>query len=150
MARYLLWHPNVEEELEILERRRERKTDEIKLKKIASAKDLAFVRQVIESVHIAPKLERYIIELVNETRKNDQVEVGASPRGSLALLKLTRAQATLAGRDFVLPDDVKDLAVPALVHRLILKPDYWLKKEAAYDVIEEILNSLEVPVLENV
>ena len=143
-------YPNVEDELEILERRRERKTDEIKLKKISSAKDLSFVRQVIESVHIAPKLERYIIELVNETRKNDQVAVGASPRGSLALLKLTRAQAALAGRDFVLPDDVKDLAVPALVHRLILKPDYWLKKEAAYDVIEEILNSLEVPVLENV
>lgn len=150
MIKVKVGYPNVEEELEILERRRERKTDEIKLKKIASAKDLAFVRQVIESVHIAPKLERYIIELVNETRKNDQVEVGASPRGSLALLKLTRAQAALAGRDFVLPDDVKDLAVPALVHRLILKPDYWLKKEAAYDVIEEILNSLEVPVLENV
>jgi MoxR-like ATPase len=150
MIKVKVGYPSGDEELDILERRRERQKDEFSLNQVASAKEFAFLHKVVENVHVSQEIERYIISLVNETRKDEQVAVGASPRGSLALLKLSRAKAALEGRDFVLPDDVKDLAIPALVHRLILKPDYWLKQDAAYDVIYKILHTVPVPVLENV
>ncbi len=150
MIKVKVGYPSGDEELDILERRRERQKDEFNLKQVASAKDFAFLHQVVENVYVSEEIERYIISLVNETRKDEQVAVGASPRGSLALLKLSRAKAALEGREFVLPDDVKDLATPALVHRLILKPDYWLKQDAAYDVIYKILHTVPVPVLEGV
>ena len=150
MIKVKVGYPSGEEELDILERRRERKKDEFTLDQIATAKEFAFLHKVVENVYVSQEIERYIIDLVSETRKDEQVAVGASPRGSLALLKLSRAKAVLEGRDYVIPDDVKELAIPALVHRLILKPDYWLKQDAAYDVIYKILNAVPVPVLEDV
>ncbi|MFC1936094.1 AAA family ATPase [Chloroflexota bacterium] len=142
-------YPNMQEELEILERRRERQTDEIHLEEVTSGEELIKIQQTIEKVHIATEIERYIIRLVSATREHEQVAVGASPRGSLALLKLSRARAALDGRDHVLPDDVKALLHPALVHRLILKPDMWLQPEAANEIIDSVLNTIAVPVLEN-
>ena len=133
--------------MEILERRRERQTDEIKLEQVTTPKEIQKIRQKIEEVFVAPEVEKYIVTLVAETRKNSQVAVGASPRGSLALLKLTRARAALSGRDFVLPDDVKELATPALVHRLILKPDLWLQTDAAYSIIHDLVSNTPVPVV---
>jgi MoxR-like ATPase len=150
MIKVKVGYPSGDEELDILERRRERQKDEFTLDQVASEEEFAFLREVVENVHVSQEIERYIIDLVSETRKDDQVAVGASPRGSLALLKLSRAKAILEGRNFVLPDDVKELATPALVHRLILKPDYWLKQDAAYDVIYKILNAVPVPLLEDV
>lgn len=141
-------YPSAQEEFEILERRRLRQTDEVELDQIITAEELLDIRQSIENVHIAPEVERYIIEIVNRTRGHKQISVGASPRGSLALLKLTRAWAALKGRNYVIPDDVKTFAHPALAHRLILKPDLWLQPNAAQEIVGELLTSVTVPVLE--
>ncbi|HSR31108.1 MAG TPA: MoxR family ATPase, partial [Anaerolineae bacterium] len=90
--------------------------------------------------------EHYIVALTAATRARRQVAVGASPRGSLALLKLSRVWAAIHGRDFVLPDDVKEFVQPALIHRLILEPDLWMKRHAAEEVLADVLRSVPVPV----
>ncbi len=140
-------YPTANEELEIIERRHQRREDDIRLEQITDAVKLMEMRQVIEQIHVAQDIERYIISLVHETRSHGQIAIGASPRGSLALLKLTRAWAAMQGRDHVLPDDVKKFAVPALVHRLILKPDLWLEPKAANKIIQDLLTTIPVPVL---
>jgi len=141
-------YPSQDEEQEILKRRRERKQDEITLEQITDAEELLKMRLLVESIYVDPDVERYITELVGRTRTDPQVAVGASPRGSLALLKLSRARAALEGRDYVLPDDVKAFAVAALVHRLILEPDLWMKRRAAEEVIESLLRTVPVPVID--
>lgn len=83
---------------------------------------------------------------VAKTRHNKQIELGASPRGSLALLKLSRAWAAIQGRDFVLPDDVKGFAHNALSHRIILDPNLWGSKKTIHDVIDEVIQSVPIPV----
>jgi MoxR-like ATPase len=140
-------YPSQEEEQEILRRRRERRQDAFDLEQVTDSQELLAMRRVVEEVHVEPDLERYIVALVAETRAYRQVAVGASPRGSLALLKLARAQAAMEGRDYVIPDDVKAFVLPALVHRLILEPDLWMKRHAAEDVLTTILRSVPVPVL---
>jgi MoxR-like ATPase len=107
-------------------------------------------RESIEDVHVDPDVERYMVEIVQHTRQDRRVAVGASPRGSLALMKLARAWAAIHGRQYVLPDDVKELAAPALVHRLLLQPEYWMNKHAPEDVLGSALASIPVPVLEGV
>jgi MoxR-like ATPase len=104
------------------------------------------MRRAIETVHVEPDIERYIVALTAATRERRQVAVGASPRGSLALLKLSRAWAAMHRRDYVLPDDVKRFVEPALVHRLILQPDLWMKRHAAEEVLADVLRSVPVPV----
>jgi MoxR-like ATPase len=140
-------YPSPDDEQEILRRRRERKRDEFDLEQVTDADELLAMRQVVEEVHVDPDLERYIVALIAETRDRWQVAVGASPRGSLALLKSSRAWAAMHGRDYVLPDDVKMFVEPALVHRLILEPDLWMKRHAAEEVLAEVLRSVPVPVL---
>ncbi len=140
-------YPTAENEQEILRRRRERRRDEFDLEQVTDARELLAMRQAVEEVYVEPDMERYMVALTAETRSRRQVAVGASPRGSLALLKLSRAWAAMDGRDFVLPDDVKLFVVPALVHRLILEPDLWMKRNAAEDVLESILQVVPVPVV---
>jgi MoxR-like ATPase len=140
-------YPSREEEREILQRRRERRRDTFDLEQVTDGQELLDMRQAVEEIHVEPDLERYIVALVAETRTYRQVAVGASPRGSLALLKLARAWSAMQGRDYVIPDDVKEFVLPALVHRLILEPDLWMKRHAAEDVLEAILQSVPVPVL---
>jgi len=140
-------YPSPDEEQEILRRRRTRRTDEFDLKQITHAEELLDLRDAIERVHVDPDIERYMVELVGATRKRRQVAVGASPRGSLALLKLARAWAAMQGRDYVLPDDVKLFVRPALIHRLILEPDLWMTRQAADDVITDVTRSVAVPVV---
>ncbi len=140
-------YPTSEEEQEILKRRRERRGDEFDLERVANAKDLLTMRQAVEEVHVNPDIERYIVALTTESRRARQVAVGASPRGSLALLKLARAWAVLQGRDYVIPDDVKLFVKPALVHRLILEPDFWMKRHAAEEVLADIIQLVPVPVI---
>ena len=140
-------YPSPDEEQEILRRRRTRRTDEFDLKQITNADELLGLRDAIERVHVDPDIERYMVELVGATRKRRQVAVGASPRGSLALLKLARAWAAMQGRDYVLPDDVKLFVRPALIHRLILEPDLWMTRQAADDVITDVTRSVAVPVV---
>jgi len=86
------------------------------------------------------------VALVDETRRDKRVAVGASPRASLAFLMMARAHAALQGRDFVLPDDLKIFVQPVLIHRLILQPEYWMKQQVASDVIENAQKSVPVPV----
>jgi MoxR-like ATPase len=139
-------YPSPEEEQEILKRRR----DAFDLGPVTNAEELLAMCRIVETVHIDPDIERYIVDLVGATRQNGQVAVGASPRGSLALLKLTRAWAAIRGRDYVLPDDVKLFAEPVLIHRLILEPDLWMQRHAAEEVLATIIRSVSVPVIEGV
>jgi MoxR-like ATPase len=142
-------YPSVEEEVKILENRIERKTDDLTPAKVATPQQLIETQREIEDIHIDDAVLRYIAEVVRQTRQHRDVEVGSSPRGSLALVKLSRARAWLYQRKYVLPDDVKAVAVPALSHRLILKPEQWLKGRKATDgIIQDILAELPVPKVE--
>jgi len=140
-------YPNLDEERDILERRRSRQKEEVELQHIISGSDLIAMRQAVETVFVEPDLERYIVNLVAETRHDRRVAVGASPRASLALLKLARAQAACEGRDYILPDDIKAYVHPVLLHRLILQPEYWMRQQVTGDIIENILKTVPVPVL---
>ncbi len=138
-------YPSAEEEQEILSRRRARREDESRVARVIDAAELMAMRAAIEDVFVDADVERYIVALVAATRQDRRVAVGASPRGSLALLKLARARAALDGRDFVLPDDVKAFVRPALLHRVILTPDLWMQRRAADDVMTSLLQSTPVP-----
>src|SRR5262245_64227113 len=116
--RLAVGYPDADEEVEILARRRQRREDAISVAPVISRADLAAMQTSMEDVHVAAVTERYIVDLVQATRSDHRVALGASPRGALALLKLARALAALKRRDFVLPDDVKAMAVAALAHRL--------------------------------
>jgi MoxR-like ATPase len=141
-------YPTPEEEQEILRRRRERRSEEQQLRQITSADELLEMRQAVEDVFVHPDVERYIVSLVGATRRDSRVAVGASPRASLALLKLARVQAAAEGRRFVLPDDVKTFARPVLIHRMILNPDLWMQRRAADEIVAAIVQSTAVPVME--
>jgi MoxR-like ATPase len=143
-------YPTPEEEQEILRRRRERRRDEFELEQVTDAQELLEMRWAVEEVHVDPDIEAYIVALTDQTRQTRQIAVGASPRGSLALLKLTRAWAAMQRRDYVLPDDVKLFVEPALIHRLILEPDLWMKRHAAEEVLTSIVRMVPVPVIEGV
>ena len=150
LMRLSVGYPTLDQEQEILKRRQERQQDTFDLNQVADAEELLAARQTVEMIHVNPDLQRYIVSLAVATREHREVAVGASPRGSLTLLKLSRAWAALHGRDYVLPDDVKIFVKPAFVHRLILQPDLWMKRHAAEDVLDGILRSVPVPVIEGV
>ena len=150
LMRLSVGYPTAEEEQEILRRRQERRQDDFDLKQVADRKALLAARQTVETIHVDPDLQRYIVTLAAETRAHREVAVGASPRGSLTLLKLSRAWAALHGRDYVVPDDVKIFVKPAFIHRLILQPDLWMKRNAADGILDGILRSVAVPVIEGV
>lgn len=143
-------YPSLEEEQEILSRRKQRQQDEVELNLVTGREQILEMKRAVEDIYINPDIERYIVELVNQTRHDSRVGVGSSPRGSLALLKLSLAQAAMDGRDYVLPDDVKTYTGVALIHRLILVPDLWMKGGAAGDVINSILETVSVPVIDGV
>ena len=146
IIRLSVGYPGLEEEQKILAMRSERKQDAVPLCAVITPADFISMRQVVENVYVDPDVQRYIVQLVAKTRRHRQVELGVSPRGSLALLKLSRAWAAINSRDYVLPDDVKIFALPALGHRLILDPNLWSTKKAEQEVIEEIVQSVPVPV----
>ncbi len=143
-------YPTPEQEQEILSRRQTRQHDEVNLAQVTNEKELLAMRAVVETIHVDPDIEKYMVSLVTATRHNGRVTVGASPRGSLALLKLSRARAAIDGRNYVLPDDVKYFAVPALAHRLILAPELWMRRNAAESIIGTIVDTTAVPVIESV
>lgn len=145
IMRLSIGYPTPGEEVNILQRRIDRKEDEVLLAAVTDTEKVLAMRAALEEVFVDPDILAYITSLVDETRHHKSLAVGASPRGSLALLKLSRARAALAGRDFVIPDDIKEVAVPALAHRLILSPDLWASKVRAQDVISELLYRLPVP-----
>lgn len=140
-------YPTAAEEQEILRRRRDRQQDAVAIEAVTDAEGLLGLRRAVEQVYVDPDVERYMVELVARTRQHRQVAVGASPRGTLALLKLARAWAAIHGRGYVLPDDVKAFAKAALCHRLILQPDLWTVSQAAERIVAEVVQSVPVPVI---
>ena len=115
------------------------------LDQVVTADELAEAQDMVKTVHAAPAVKRYVIDLVQQTRQHQDIHLGASPRGSLALYRTGQARAALEGREFVLPDDIKALAVPALAHRLILSPGARLRSQSAEEIIEQILEKHPVP-----
>ena len=134
----------------MLARRIERRGDDLELEQVIDRATLLAMQAAVELVHVEPSVGRYIVALVAATRESSSLAVGASPRGSLALLKLSRCRAALAGRDFVTPDDVKAVAVPALAHRLVLKPELWVQRRSGEDVVRETLATVPTPPAEDV
>ena len=147
MLKLSIGYPDVAEEKEILNRRHTRRQDEVELKPVTSAAKLLKMRALVESVHVDSDLEEYIARLVHETRNDRRVAVGASPRASLAFLKMARAHAALNGRDYILPDDIKRFANPILSHRIILLPEYWVARDITGEVIADVLKKVPVPVI---
>ena len=147
MVKISIGYPSAEEEDEILKRRTERKKDVVMLQTITSPETLLAMRAATEEVYINPDVRRYMVDLTAKSRSHRQVAVGVSPRGSLALLKLTRAWAALKGRSYVVPDDVKQFIQPALAHRIILDPSLWDVAKSENRVIAEVTQSVSVPVL---
>ena len=148
LLRVAFGYPSGADEWELLSRRLERREDEVELEQVIDGATLLALQAAIEHVHVGESVGGYIVELVAATRSSGSTAVGASPRGSLALLKAARCKAALAGRDFVTPDDVKVLAVPALAHRLMLKPELWVQRFSAEDVVRELLETVPTPAAE--
>jgi MoxR-like ATPase len=143
-------YPSREHEIEMLARRLERGEDELELDTVLDGATLIAMQRALEQVHVSESIEGYIVDLVAATRASRRLAVGASPRGSLALLKLSRAKAAVAGRDFVVPEDVKAIAVPALAHRLTLRPELWVQRVRGEDIVVEALESVPTPPAEDV
>jgi MoxR-like ATPase len=145
LLRIRVGYPDRAAELELLARRLERGQDDVELDTIVRRDELLAMQRAVERVHADASILGYTVDLVAATRQSSQVEVGASPRGTLALLKLARAKAGLHGRDFVTPDDVKQVAVPALAHRIMLRPELWIQRVTAEDVVRDCLDSCAAP-----
>jgi MoxR-like ATPase len=145
LLRTAFGYPERDDEVAILDRRLERGTDEVALRPLVDRQTFLAMQRALETVHVDASVRGYCVDLVAATRTSGSVAVGASPRGSLALLKLARCQAVLAGRDYVLPDDVKAVAIPALAHRLVLRPELWVQRITAEDVVRDVLASVATP-----
>jgi MoxR-like ATPase len=150
LVRLGVGYPDRDQEWRMLEQRVERARDEIVLDPVIDRETLVAMQRAIEQVYVSEAIGLYMVDLVHATRTSGQVEVGASPRGSLALLKLSRCRAALFGRDFVTPEDVKGVAVPALSHRLMLRPELWVRRVRAEDVVAEALETVPTPAAEDV
>jgi MoxR-like ATPase len=133
----------------MLERRLERGVDEVELAPVVDGATLVAMQRALEQVHVSDAIEGYVVDLVTATRESQRLAVGASPRGSIALVKLARAKAALSGRDFVTPEDVKAVAVPALAHRLMVRPELWVQRLRGEDVVADALASVPTPPAED-
>jgi MoxR-like ATPase len=138
-------YPSGPDEVELLSRRFARKQDEVELTPVTTAAGFSAMQASLESVEIEQSLREYAVALVTATRENGQLEVGSSPRGSLALLKLARAYAVISGRDFVTPDDVRAIAVPALAHRVVLRAEAWARHVTPDQVVRGIVDTVPAP-----
>jgi len=150
LLRTAFGYPSREGEVDVLARRIERSSDDVVLRELVDRETLLAMQKATESVYVASSIQEYCVDLVAATRESTSTAVGASPRGSLALLKLSRCRAALAGRDYVLPDDVKAVGVPALAHRLVLRPELWVQRISADDVVREVLDSVPTPQAEDI
>jgi MoxR-like ATPase len=149
LVRISIGYPERGDEIEMLERRLERGVDDVELEPVVDAATLIEMQRALEEVHVSDAISGYVVDIVTATRESRQLAVGASPRGSLALLKLSRAKAALAGRDFVTPEDVKAIAVPALAHRLMVRPELWVQRLRGDDVVAEALETVPTPPAED-
>jgi MoxR-like ATPase len=145
LCRVRLGYPTRDDEWEVLRQRMERKVDAIDVPRVVDRAEVLALQEAVEQVTVEETVGRYMVDLAAATRTNPQVLVGASPRGALALLKLARGKALLDGRDYVTPDDVKAVAVPALGHRVTLRPEMWVRRVTGDDVVEQVLGTVPTP-----
>ncbi len=147
LMRLAVGYPNREEERTILRRFKvENPLD--RLQPLVDADELSRAHALCQRVYVHPVIEDYILDLVHATRDHDEVQLGASPRGSLALYRTSQALAGIRGRTFVIPDDVQELAHPVLAHRVILSPDARLHRRTVSQLMETIVGSIPAPVEE--
>lgn len=145
LVKLQLGYPTKTEEVEILRRRMIREQEDVVLDPVADADTILDLQKTVEEIHVDDDILGYVADIVQATRKQRQIEIGASPRGSLAIFKMSRARAVFHGRDYVIPDDVKEVAASALVHRLIMKAESWVKGTNPAQVLDEILKTIPVP-----
>lgn len=146
LIRLSIGYPDLDGEQQILALRNERKKDTFKLDSVITEDIFQDMRRFVENVYVVSDIQKYICQLVDKTRHHKTIDLGASPRGSLALLKLSKAWAAIQGRDFVLPDDVKALAHCTLSHRIILDPNLWGSKTTVCEIMDEVIRSVPIPV----
>lgn len=145
LVRLRLGYPDKDQETKILTNRISRKKDEMRVENVLDGNTFLEMQKLTESVEIVQDIIDYITNIVFATRSHNKIEVGASPRGSLALIALARANALVNGRNYVIPEDVKEFAVPALSHRIILKASEWQEQFFSDAIIEEILSKVTAP-----
>lgn len=145
MLRTSVGYPAEGEEEEMLARRLQRGVDDVALESVVDAERFVAMQEALEEVHVDDAITGYIVDIVRATRAHPDVEVGASPRGALAVMKLSRGRALLEGRDFVTPEDVKAVGGVALAHRLTLRPELWVRRVRDSDVVEGILDQVPAP-----
>ncbi len=145
LLRISIGYPEREDEAAVLERRGQRKRESIELEPVVDGPTLIAMQRAIEDVYVSEAIRLYIVDLVRATRESSRAQVGASPRGSLALYTLSRASAAFEGRDFVTPEDVKRIAVPALSHRLTLPPELWVQRVRPEEIVGQVLEMVPAP-----
>ena len=145
LMRLRLGYLKAADEVLMLQRRLDRATERAELGQVTNAAELTAMRRSLEQVEVSPDLLEYVVAIIRATREHAQIQVGASPRGALALVQLGRAQAVVRQRDYVIPDDVKSIAVPALAHRITLRPELWVRQVSADDVVARLLTTVPTP-----
>jgi len=145
LMRLRLGYLSAADETDMLRRRVARAAENVTLTAVTTAAGLLEMRESLERVEISEDLLDYVVAIVAATRRDQQVQVGASPRGGLALIQLARGQALLHQRDYVVPDDIKQVAVPALAHRITLRPELWVRRVSADDVVARLLGTVPTP-----
>jgi len=149
ILRLRVGYPSLEAEQQVLARRLERGADEVEIEAVVDGPTLVEMQRSLEQVHVDESILEYMTGLVRATRESPRVQVGSSPRGGLALLKLARARAALDGKGYVTPEDVKSVAVPALGHRLTLAPELWQQQLRGDEVVAECLEQVPTPAAED-
>ena len=150
LVRIALGYVDPAEESELLLARARRQRERVELDAVCDRDALLQLQAKVEEVHLSQAVADYAVAIVGATRESPQLSVGASPRGSLALMKLARARAALHGRDFAKPDDVKQVAVPALAHRLTLSPELWVQRTDPAEIVASIVSSVPAPVADEI
>jgi MoxR-like ATPase len=145
LLRLSVGYPERQDEALVLARRGERQQEHIELSPVIDAATMVALQRTIETVHVSVSIRLYMVDLVRQTRDDRRIQVGSSPRGALALYALARARAAIQGRDFVTPEDVKDIAVPALAHRLTLRPELWVQRVSTEEIVREVLDTVPAP-----
>ncbi len=145
LVKLSLGYPSKVEEVEIMKRRMARAHEEVSLEPVVDTRQILDLQKKVEEIHVDDDILGYVADLVQGTRAHRQVEIGASPRGSLAIFKLSRARAVFHSRDYVIPDDVKEVVVPALIHRMIMKAESWVKGTDPKAVVDEVMKTVPVP-----
>ncbi len=145
LMRLRLGYLQTADEVLMLQRRLDRATERAELSPVTDPGELTAMRQSLEQVEVSPDLLEYVVAIIRTTREHSQIQVGASPRGGLALVQLARGEAVLRKRDYVIPDDLKNIAVPALAHRITLRPELWVRQVSSDDVVARLLATVPTP-----